>query len=64
MRISGHKTRSVFDRYNIVNESDLENAAAQIEQGAFRESGHSLGIGDQFEQDDSSAARNSAPTNH
>ena len=31
MRISGHKTTAVFNRYNIVSESDLEDAARRIE---------------------------------
>lgn len=46
MKISGYKTRAVFDRYNVTSESDLADAARKIESGQLRteraEVGHNL----------------------
>ena len=32
MRITGHRTRAMFDRYNITSEADLADAASRIEE--------------------------------
>jgi integrase len=36
MRISGHLTRNVFDRYNIIDEDDLADAGKRLEEYAAR----------------------------
>jgi len=38
MRLTGHKTRSVFERYNIVSDGDLGTAAARIDAATTGES--------------------------
>jgi integrase len=50
MKISGHKTRSVFERYNVTSDGDLRAAATRLggevlsmEQSAKKKRGHNLG---------------------
>jgi hypothetical protein len=37
MTITGHKTRSIFDRYHIVSQSDIRDAVRKVELSRARE---------------------------
>ena len=43
MKLTGHKTRSVFERYNIVSEGDLRDAASRLDCYAQKAEGQNAG---------------------
>jgi len=42
MAISGHRTRSVFERYNIVSERDLKEASKRQDSYILTQNGYNL----------------------
>ena len=52
MQISGHRTRSVFERYNIVSDGDLRQAAGRLDYNDSYTNGYTnTAVGQSASQD-------------
>jgi hypothetical protein len=43
MQMTGHKTRSVFERYNVTSGDDWKEGAKKLSEAAKKRGGHSAG---------------------
>ena len=50
MQMSGHKTRSVFDRYHIVSDGDLREAAQKLNRRIPSLNGHNFSHNPQLDE--------------
>jgi len=57
MQLAGHKTRSVFERYNIVSDGDLRTAALQLQGLTGAEKGQSGSLSAEAESERSEIAK-------
>ena len=44
MQLTGHKTRAIFERYNIVSDGDLQDAARRLDSDASPSLGEASGV--------------------
>jgi hypothetical protein len=57
MQLAGHKTRSVFERYNIVSDGDLRTAALQLQGLTGAEKGQAGSLSAEAESERSEIAK-------
>jgi integrase len=62
MAISGHKTRAVFDRYNIVDEADLKDAARRVGEYLAHKSGTQEAAAGRIKTEEHTIGTQSTPT--
>jgi integrase len=64
MKISGHKTASVFRRYDIIEPSDLEDAAAKLDAKQKSQAVPEIDVGQSLGRTAENSTKSSAATDH